>query len=212
MLLRAFAAVPSLDVLCQFHRRCLWLRFRLLHPDMDDAVEPVALIGDFAASSDEVYLVSAFHLPGGLIPYRFCVCNLTVLILLQELGNLIFIRQAMGLSYRRDRVSRHAGYFRFDGYFPETLPDIRLREHRPCMAQAKKTDEGKKDFPDRFISRFHSDFIRSVVIFCDDIQEQGKRQYKLDAHYLFKFCGKSALTYQKTFPYTPTLKSKFKKT
>jgi hypothetical protein len=141
---------------------------------MDNAVEPVALICDFAASSDEVYLVSAFHLPGSLIPLRFCVCNLTVLILLQKLGNLIFIRQAMGLSYRRDRISRHAGYFRLDGYFPEALPDIGLRERRPRMAQAKKTDEGKKDFPDRFINRFHRDFIRSVVIFCDDIQEQGK--------------------------------------
>jgi hypothetical protein len=163
MLLRAFAAVPSLDVLCQFRRRRLGLRFRLLHPDMDNAVEPVALVGDFAASSDEVYLVPAFHLPGGLIPLRFCVCNLTVLILLQELGNLIFVRQAMGLSYRRDRISRHAGYFRFDGDFPESLPDIGLRERRPRMAQAKKTDEGKKNFPYRFISRFHNDSIRSLM-------------------------------------------------
>jgi hypothetical protein len=81
---------------------------------------------------------------------------LTILILLQELGNLIFIRQAMDLSYRRDRISRHAGYFRFDGYFPEALPDIGLRERRPRIAQTKKTDEDKKNSPYRFISRFHS--------------------------------------------------------
>jgi hypothetical protein len=204
MLLRAFAAVPSLDVLCQFHRRRLGLRFRLLHPDMDNAVKPVALVGDFTASSDEVYLVPAFHLPGGLIPLCFCVCNLTGLVLLKELGELVFIRQAKGLSCRRECVARLAGHFYLDGYFPESLPDIGLRERRPRMAQAKKTDEGKKDFPYRVISRFHNDFIRSVIIFCDDIQEQGKRQYKFDTPDPFIFCGKSALTYQKTFPYTST--------
>jgi hypothetical protein len=158
MFLRAFAAVPSLDVLYQFHRR----RFRLLHPDMDNAVESVALVSDFAASSDEICLAPAFHLPGGFIPLRFCVCNLAGLVLLEELGELVFIRQAKGLSRRRECVTRLAGHFHPDGYFPEALLDIGLRERRSRMAQAKKTDEGKKDFPYRFISRFHSDSILPV--------------------------------------------------
>jgi hypothetical protein len=105
---------------------------------------------------------------------------LTGLVLLKELVELIFIRQAKGLRCRRKCITRLAGYFRFDGYFPETLPDIWFRERRPRVAQAKKTDEGKKNFPYRFISRSHNDSIYLLMIFCDDIQEQGKRQYKFD--------------------------------
>jgi hypothetical protein len=105
---------------------------------MDNAVKPVALVGDFAASRDEVYLVPAFHLPGVLIPLRFCVCNLTGLVLLNELGEFVFIRQAKGLSCRRECVTRLAGHFHPDGYFPEALPDIGLRERRPRIAPAKK--------------------------------------------------------------------------
>jgi hypothetical protein len=160
MLLRAFAAVPSLDVLCQFHRR----RFRLLHLDMDHAVEPVAFIGDFAASSDEVSLALAFHLPGGLIPLRFCVCDLTGLVLLKEIGELIFIRQAKGLSCRWESIARLAGHFHLDGYFPEALPDIGLRERRPRIAQAKKTDEGGTDLMYPFVSSSHNNSITILTV------------------------------------------------
>jgi hypothetical protein len=113
---------------------------------MDNPVKALPPVSDPAASRDETFPAPAFHLPGGRISLQFCICDLTGLVLLKEFGDFVFIRQAKGSGGRRECVTRPAGDFHPDGYLPEALPDIGLRKRRSGMGQAKKTDEGKKDF------------------------------------------------------------------